>query len=195
MRMNSRILLSLALLLALTGCSAVTVETGPRSKEAATSASSDQAGNIRSIWADRFANADPVQAASYYKLFVDSTSGRYLNFAGDVISTWRGEEDRQGRELPPEMIGDMIDRSLTTSQPIFSAYDDVESLGWRHVRDSAYFNPETMGLLSEMHEQYLGIRDFVFNPRGTLQEYRAGVETKRVDLEDLSRRAGEALAR
>ena len=195
MRMTFRFLLGMTLLLVLAGCSAVKIETGPRSQEAATSASSDQAGNIRSTWADRFANANPVQAASYFKLFVDSTSGRYLNFAGDVISTWREEESRQGRELQPEMIGDMIDRSLTTSQPIFSAYDDVAELGWRHVRDSAYFNTETMDLLSDMHEQYLGIRDFVFNPRGTLQEYRAGVETKRVDLEELSRRVGDALTR
>lgn len=129
------------------------------------------------------------------KLFIDSTSARYLDFGNEIALRWRDENDRQGRDVPASAMADMVDRSIATQRPVFAAYDDVVDLGMRYVRDSAYFEPEVESLVRDMYEEYHEIRRFVFQPAGVLAGYRAGLEDKRRDLQEVSRRLDEELAR
>ncbi|MBD3258753.1 hypothetical protein GF377_09995 [candidate division GN15 bacterium] len=173
------------------GCSSVTVETGPRSRESAREIAGNQAGDLRSIWADRFDNASPLQAAAYLKTFIDTTAGRYLDFGGQVLNRWRDLNAQSTQDLAGPAVQDMIDRSVADQRAIFEAYDDVVELGARTVRDSAYFDARDEALIMDMRDEYMGIRQFVFAPAGTFNEYRAGLEDRRRDLEDLSREVGE----
>ena len=162
------------------GCSSIHVETGPKSQEEQRQDNSDQAGNIRSIWANRFNTSSPLENAFHLKTFIDSTADRYLDYGELVLGRWRDENNQRTAELPASAIREMIDRSTTAQKPIFAAYDDVVDLGWQHVRDSAaVLDPESERLLGEMRAKYFDIRKLVFSPTGTMQDYRVGVEDER----------------
>ena len=155
----------------LVGCSSVHIQTGPQTDAEVTQQSEDTGRSFKTTWADRLQSASPVQQAGMLKLFMDSTTARFLRMGEQVNQSWRDESRRRGSQVPVSEIRTMVERSTQLDLPMLEAYEDVLEYGVGLIHDNRQLDAGAEGKLVKYRDLYLEIYSAVFYPNGTREEF------------------------
>lgn len=153
------------------GCSSVHIQTGPQTDAEVTQQSEDSGRRFKTTWADRLQSATPLQQANMLKVFMDSTTTRFLRLGEQVNDSWRSESQRRGAQVPVSEIRTLVERSTQLDVPMLEAYEDVLEYGVSLIHDNQSLDSGAEGKLVKYRDLYLEIYSAVFYPNGTREEF------------------------
>ena len=168
---RASLILTLSTLAMFGGCSSLHIQTGPPTDEEATRLSEDQGRRFRTDWADRLQKADPVQQVEMLRVFLDSTTTRFIRFGRQVNDWWREESARRGKQVPVAEVRLMVEQSSQIDLPLLDAYEDVLEYGVSLIKDARFFEPAAEVKLISYRDLYLETYSAVFFPNGTQEEF------------------------
>lgn len=174
----------------LAGCSSIRIQTGPPTDEEATQQSEDMGRRFKTDWADRLQKATPLQQADMMRVFMDSTTARFLRFGRQVDDWWRDQSEKRGAQVPVQEVRTSVERSSQLDVPLLEAYEDILEFGISLIRDEKFFDPAAEQKLVEYRDLYLDVYSSVFYPNGTREDF----DMKLQNLETQTQRTSQELA-
>jgi len=169
--MNRRFSVALLMAVMMAGCSSIHIQTGPQTDAEATQQSDDDGKRIRAQWSDRLQSASPLQQAEMLRLFMDSTTARFLKVGVQINDAWRDESRKRGAQVPVEEIRTMVERSTSLDSPMLDAYEDVLEFGVDLIKEEQALSSGAFEKLVSYRDLYLEIFSAVFYPNGTREEF------------------------
>lgn len=183
------------ILLLISACSSVRIQTGPPSEKQATQTSEERGQGLRSQWADQLSRAQAKDKIWMVRQFIDSTSALLIRIGDQIADQWRQGEVGRAQEIPPEEMRGVIESSIRTDQPLLEAYDDMVDYGVNEVRHTSYFDEETLGYLLDLRDQYDKTHGEVLYPDMSRVDYEDNLRALQIESERLSTRLRDDLAR
>jgi hypothetical protein len=170
-----------------TGC--VKIQTG-QTVEEATESNEFKARQIRSEWALQLNSATPLRTAELVKMHIDSVSAMYLRYGFKVADEWHKGNEGRGKVVDAGEMRQVVDAWVFTQKPILNAYEDNLEFGLTRVKESRFFQAETLALLERMAEQFYANRSIVFYPNQDVEYYESRLIEAQKATESLSRELG-----
>lgn len=161
-------------LLGISGC--VKIETGPETAEQRTETSQLRARDFKVNWVSRFDRVSQIQKADLLHTLIDSVSMKYFNYARQVADQWRQGNTGRGTVVLDSEMRDMVNRWNEGEVPLLDAYEEVVEYSIRDLNDSAFFNEVALKHFKDHIELFYEIRNKVFYPSGTVEEYELKIE-------------------
>lgn len=171
-------------LLDISGC--VKIETGPETAEQRTETSELRARDFKVNWVNRFGRVSQVQKADLLKTLIDSVSIKYFDYARQVADQWRQGNTGRGTVVPDSEMRDMVSRWNESEVPLLDAYEDVVEYSIRDLDDSAFYNESALKQFRDKIELFYEIRNKVFYPSGTVEEYELKIDYLKSQLKEQS---------
>lgn len=171
-------------LLNISGC--VKIETGPETAEQRTETSELRARDFKVNWVSRFGRISQIQKADQLHTLIDSVSMKYFYYARQVADQWRQGNTGRGTQVPDSEMREMVSRWNESEVPLLDAYEEVVEYSIRDLNDSAFFNESVLKQFRENIELFYEIRNKVFYPSGTVEEYELKIEYLKSQLKEQS---------
>jgi uncharacterized protein YceK len=189
-------LLTVGLVLVLmTGCSSIKIQTGPPSDAQATQSSEVKGQGMRSQWADQLSRAKPMDKMWMVREYIDSTGSLLIRVGSQISDQWSQGEIGRGQEIPADEMRAVIEASVRTDLPLLEAYDDMVDYGVNEVRHTNFFDEETMQYLLNLRAHYDKTHGEVLYPSMSRLDYEENLRTLRSEAERLSARLKDDLLR
>ncbi|MEW5796299.1 MAG: hypothetical protein AB1772_08040 [Candidatus Zixiibacteriota bacterium] len=189
------LLIALTVVTILSTCSAVHIRTGPPTDAEATQRSEDQGRRFRTEWADRLQRTDPINQAEMLRVFLDSTTTRFIRFGRQINDWWREESKRRGVQVPIEQVRAAVERSSQIDLPLLDAYEDVLEYGVTLIKEARFFDSPAQERLVQYRDLYLETYSAVFYPNGTREEFDLQLQGLESRTQQASRDLEAELAR
>ena len=175
----------LTCLLAL-AASCVKVEMVPETEEQKTDASEVRGKDYRVSWIERF-NRSPVrQQGEMIRYTIDSVSAIYFDYAYRVAQDWRLSEEQSGRVVRAEEMKDLVQESNRSMEPQFEAFKDAVAYGLESLSRSSDMDGNSVALLEQDVSLFSEIREAVFAPTGSPENYEKRMDRLKLNLQGLS---------
>lgn len=183
----------LAMIGILAGCSSIHIQTGPPTDEETTQQSEDMGRRFKADWADRLQKATPLQQADMMRVFMDSTTARFLRFGRQVDDWWRDQSQKRGAQVSVQEVRASVERSSQLDVPLLEAYEDILEFGIRLIRDEKFFDAAVEQKLIEYRDLYLDVYSSVFYPNGTREDFDLKLQGLERQTQQTSRELEEQL--
>ena len=171
----------------LAACSSVHIQTGPPTDEESSSRSETTAKQFKTDWYTRLERADAYGKLGLVNDLINQTCVQYIKFGRQVADSWRQANKDQGRPVPASQIQGMVDRSVSTDQPMLQAQTDVIEYGVDQTIASGTFQPDDIDDLNGYRDFFNEVYNGVFLPNGTVEDYvdhLDDLDTRRASLYD-----------
>lgn len=187
-RLPQLLVLSLFVLLVLTGCTSISVEHNPGDEQSDRADSEIAASTMRTQWRELLEDSNPLQIAYLMKDLVDSTTASYLRYGQRVIvAEWRNANQQQGTEIPGSQIAAAVNEWNSSQWPVIDAHRDNLGYAYRRVSETGYFGEDMLGDMRALMDHYDRVYDQVFQPMGSVSQYQQLLFDLESDTETISR--------
>ena len=159
-------------LLAVSVCfwsSCVKIEKG--SPDEAAAHADMQASNLRTEWANRILDAEPLEVGQLLIAHAEAVSRSYAEYGHQVALEWEEGETQSGRTIPGSEMRTVIAGWNESNRPVLQANEDNLEYAYAVARDARYFDDAAMSALKNVVDAYYTVYNAVFLPSSDRTAY------------------------